>query len=173
MCIINIKNLIFQFDPTYHNIHKDNLKFLQKQWSIKYINKNTGSWGWDITCSAAMLHGNPKCDVYESIAYTTYSGLTDSLYDAKNLYKLNFNRCQKICRDLNHKYSNYLKNIGHSDITHLINFKLLEKIARKVNLKKNGLTTQRNFLINLGILQRAEIISKNLSFVKKSNIFYI
>lgn len=103
----NIKNLIFQFDPTYHNIHKDNLKFLQKQWSIKYINKNTGSWGWDITCSAAMLHGNPKCDVYESIAYTTYSGLTDSLYDAKNLYKLNFNRCQKICRDLNHKYSNY------------------------------------------------------------------
>ena len=72
----------------------------------------------------------------------------------------------------NHKYNNYLKNIGHSDITHLINFKLLEKIARKVNLKKNGLTTQRNFLINLGILQRAEIISKNLSFVKKSNIFY-
>ena len=47
----NIKDLIFQFDPTYHNIHKDNLKFLQKQWSIKYINKDTGSWGWDITCS--------------------------------------------------------------------------------------------------------------------------
>ena len=96
----------FSIDPTYHNIHKDNLKFLQKQWSIKYINKDTGSWGWDITCSAAMLHGHPKCDVYESIAYTNTS-LTDSLYDAKKSYKLNFNRCQKICRDLNHKYSNF------------------------------------------------------------------
>ena len=26
----NIIDLIFQFDPTFHNIHKDNLKFLQK-----------------------------------------------------------------------------------------------------------------------------------------------
>ena len=30
----------------------------------------------------------------------------------------------------------------------------------------------RNFLINLGILQRAEIISKNLSFQKKADIYY-
>ena len=84
----NIKDLIFQFDPTYHNIHKDNLKFLQKQWSIKYINKDTGSWGWDITCAAAMLHGHPKCDFYESIPYTSYSSLTDRFYYTKNSYYL-------------------------------------------------------------------------------------
>ena len=71
-----------------------------------------------------------------------------------------------------HKYNNFLKDIGNSDITHLINFKLFEKIVKKLNLKVNGFTTQRKFLINLGILQRAEIIAKKLSIIKKANIFY-
>jgi len=30
----------------------------------------------------------------------------------------------------------------------------------------------KKFLLNLGILSRAEIISKNLSFSKKANIYY-
>ena len=34
------------------------------------------------------------------------------------------------------------------------------------------LTSQREFLLKMGILERAEIISKNLPFSKKSDIFY-
>jgi len=36
----------------------------------------------------------------------------------------------------------------------------------------NNLTTQRKFLIELGIKQRAEIISKNQNFLKKADIYY-
>ena len=34
------------------------------------------------------------------------------------------------------------------------------------------ITSQRNFLVKLGIKQRAEIISKNKSFLKKADIYY-
>ena len=37
---------------------------------------------------------------------------------------------------------------------------------------KNNLTTQKNFLLKMGIKQRAEIISKNQNFLKKADIFY-
>ena len=71
-----------------------------------------------------------------------------------------------------HKNVNILKNYGSSDITHKINFKMIEKIFKYLNLKPQGITTQRKFLLNLGILQRAEIISKNLPFQKKIDIYY-
>ena len=34
------------------------------------------------------------------------------------------------------------------------------------------MTTQKEFLIKLGILQRAEIISKNIPFSKKADIYF-
>ena len=34
------------------------------------------------------------------------------------------------------------------------------------------LTTQKDFLLKMGILRRAEIISKNLSFLKKSDVYF-
>ena len=37
---------------------------------------------------------------------------------------------------------------------------------------KNNLTTQKDFLIKMGIKERAEIISKNQNFLKKADIFY-
>ena len=71
-----------------------------------------------------------------------------------------------------HKYSNVLNNIGNSDITHNINFHLLKKIVLKSGGLRNSITSQRNFLISLGIKQRAESLSKNISFLKKADIFY-
>lgn len=63
-----------------------------------------------------------------------------------------------------HKLSDVLKNFGKSDITYDINFKLIEKIVKKLGLKVNGITDQKNFLQELGILERAEIISKKSTF---------
>ena len=71
-----------------------------------------------------------------------------------------------------HAVSELFKEFKNSDITYKINFKLLKKITNVLKLKCQGITTQRNFLINLGIKQRAEIISRNLTFSKKADIYY-
>ena len=71
-----------------------------------------------------------------------------------------------------HNFNNVLDNFGKSDITYNLNFFLLKKIVKKLNLKVAGLTSQRNFLTRLGILDRAEILAKNLQFSKKADIYY-
>ena len=37
---------------------------------------------------------------------------------------------------------------------------------------ESNLTTQKDFLIKMGIMQRAEILCKNQSFLKKADIYY-
>mgnify|MGYP001266876578 FL=1 len=71
-----------------------------------------------------------------------------------------------------HKNVDLLDSFGKADITYNINFNIFEKILKNFNLKINGKTTQKKFLINLGILKRAEIISKNLPFSKKADIYF-
>ena len=71
-----------------------------------------------------------------------------------------------------HKYNCVLNDISNSDITHSLNFKTIEKIVQKFKLRVCGFTNQKNFLKNLGIFERAEIISKNLPFSKKADIYY-
>ena len=70
-----------------------------------------------------------------------------------------------------HKFSNILEDFSNSDITYNISFYLLKKISKKLNLKVTGITTQKNFLTKLGIMQRAEILARNLKFSKKANIY--
>ena len=71
-----------------------------------------------------------------------------------------------------HKISEVLEEFGNSDITYKLNFELLKKITNILKLKCQGVTTQRNFLTNLGIQERAEILSRNLPFSKKADIYY-
>jgi NADH dehydrogenase [ubiquinone] 1 alpha subcomplex assembly factor 7 len=71
-----------------------------------------------------------------------------------------------------HKHVDLLNNFNKADITYNINFKIIEKILKNFKLKINGKTNQKEFLLNLGILKRAEIISKNLSFSKKADIYF-
>ena len=72
----------------------------------------------------------------------------------------------------NHKFANILDNIGEADITHNINFDLFKKFTEQDRSLKVNLTTQKKFLIKLGIKERAEIISKDLNFLKKADIYY-
>ena len=72
----------------------------------------------------------------------------------------------------NHKYSNVLENIGESDITYNINFNLFQKFISQFKNLDTAITTQKKFLTSMGILQRAEIVSKNLAFSKKTDLFY-
>ena len=71
-----------------------------------------------------------------------------------------------------HKYSDVLKNIGDSDITYNINFNLFKKFTNQFKKLDSIITNQNKFLTSMGILQRAEILGKNLPFSKKTDLFY-
>ena len=72
----------------------------------------------------------------------------------------------------NHKFANILENIGNVDITHNISFDLFKRFTKKMGGLANNLTTQKEFLLKMGIKQRAQIISKNQSFLKKADIYH-
>lgn len=70
-----------------------------------------------------------------------------------------------------HKSSNILKDVGNTDITHILNIPFLKKISKNLNLELDYIT-QGEFLIDLGILKRAEILASKKKFLEKANIFY-
>ena len=70
------------------------------------------------------------------------------------------------------KHSMVLENVGNSDITYNINFHFINRIVNKFSNLNSCYTSQNKFLTNLGIYQRAEIISKNKTFNDKADIFY-
>ncbi len=71
-----------------------------------------------------------------------------------------------------HKFANILDDIGNVDITHNINFELFRNYIRSIGELDSSLTTQKKFLIKMGIKERAEIISKKHNFSKKADIYY-
>ena len=70
------------------------------------------------------------------------------------------------------KYSKVLENIGKSDITYNLNYYFIKRIVKNFDELNINFTSQKEFLTNLGIHKRAEIICKNKTFSEKSNIFY-
>ena len=51
-------------------------------------------------------------------------------------------------------------------------FLKMQTNIKNLKLKCQAITSQRNFLISLGIEKRAEILSKNLTFLKKADVYY-
>ena len=72
----------------------------------------------------------------------------------------------------NHKHSNILEDIGDCDITYNINFNLFKRFIDQFDDLNFIITNQKKFLTSMGIIQRAEIISENIPFSKKSDLFY-
>jgi cyclopropane-fatty-acyl-phospholipid synthase len=72
----------------------------------------------------------------------------------------------------NHKYSNILEDIGDSDITYNINFSLFKKFTKQFDELDSIISNHKKFLTSMGIVQRAEIISENIPFSEKSDLFY-
>ena len=71
-----------------------------------------------------------------------------------------------------HKYLNVLKSFQNSDITYNLSFNLINMIIKKLGPCTSLSTTQKKFLTKLGILDRAEIISKNMPFSQKADIYF-
>jgi cyclopropane-fatty-acyl-phospholipid synthase len=72
----------------------------------------------------------------------------------------------------NHKHSSVLEDIGESDITYKINFNLFKRFIGQFDDLNLIITNQKKFLTSMGIIQRAEIISENIPFSKKTDLFY-
>ena len=72
---------------------------------------------------------------------------------------------------MNHKKNSLLNNLGKADITSHVNFKLLNEFFIKNNLDVKKIISQQKFLKNMGIIERAEIISKKMKFRDKSNVY--
>ena len=70
-----------------------------------------------------------------------------------------------------HKKNILLKNLGKADITSHVNFALLSEFFLKNGLKTKGIITQKEFLQNMGILERAKMISKKMKFREQSNLY--
>ena len=71
-----------------------------------------------------------------------------------------------------HKYSDILDNFGKSDITFSLNFYFIEQLIKKFGSFHSLMTNQKKFLTSLGILQRAEMLTKNMPFTKKADIYF-
>jgi len=83
--------------------------------------------------------------------------------------KKNQNTLQSIKK---HKYTNILLMPHSSDITSHLNFTLFNSILKKNNLNVKKIIDQSKFLKKIGILERANILSKKMTFKEKANMFY-
>ena len=73
---------------------------------------------------------------------------------------------------MKHKKNNLLENLGKADITAHVNFNLLNEFFLKNNLKVKNIITQKQFLENMGILNRAQLIAKKMKFSQQSDLYF-
>jgi len=71
-----------------------------------------------------------------------------------------------------HRYIDFFSKPSHADITSHINFNLFNEILNKSNLDVKKIIHQREFLKKIGILERANILSKKMTFKEKANMYY-
>lgn len=83
--------------------------------------------------------------------------------------KKNLNTLQSVKK---HKNINLMYRPGHSDISSQLNFKLFNEILKKNKLNVKKIVNQNEFLKKMGILERANILSKKMTFREKANMFY-
>ena len=72
---------------------------------------------------------------------------------------------------MGHKKNSLLKNLGNADITSLVNFSLLNEYFIKKKLKIKRVVAQKFFLEKMGIIERADILSKKMNFKEQSNLY--
>ena len=73
---------------------------------------------------------------------------------------------------INHQKNNLLENLGKADVTAHVNFSLLNEFFLKQNLKIKNLITQKEFLENMGITKRAEILARKMRFNQQSDLYF-
>ena len=90
------------------------------------------------------------------------------LIDYGYLKPNNQNTLQSVMK---HKKNNLLNNLGSADVTSHVNFSLLSEFFLKNNLQIKKSISQKKFLENMGIIERAKILSKKMKFTEQSDLY--
>ena len=72
---------------------------------------------------------------------------------------------------IKHKKNKLFNNLGKADISAHVNFSLLNEFFLKNNLKVSSIVTQKEFLKNMGILERANVVAKKMRFSEQSDLY--
>ena len=72
---------------------------------------------------------------------------------------------------MKHKKNYLLNNLGKADITAHVNFQLLNEFFSKNGLKIKNVVSQKNFLEDMGIFERAKILAKKMKFTEQSDLY--
>jgi cyclopropane-fatty-acyl-phospholipid synthase len=156
------------FEKKIKKINKNNFELIDTITNIQNLEKKIGI---NLSNNQKIIEFSPLTYKYLNIISKKINSFHGGLLiiDYGYIEKKMKNSLQSVYK---HKFNQILENFARSDITYNISFHLLKKITKKLNLKVAGLATQKDFLTKLGIVQRAEIISKNLQFSKKADIYY-
>ena len=147
---------------------KDNIFFYEKKINIKKIEKNLN---FNISRGQTFIE-------YSELGFNYLKDISKIIKkNTGGLLLIDYGYTEKKMKNTlkavsNHKIANILNDKGNIDITHNINFNLFKRFVEKMGGLKNNLTSQRNFLLRMGIQQRAEILSRNLNFSKKADIYF-
>ena len=163
-----IKKKRIWFEKFVNLKEKDNNFFFEKKINIKKIEKNLN---FNISKGQTFIE-------YSELGFNYLKDISKIIKkNTGGLLLIDYGYNEKKMKNTlkavsNHKIANILNDKGNVDITHNINFNLFKRFIEKIGGLKNNITSQRNFLLRMGIQQRAEIISKNLDFSKKADIYF-
>ena len=150
--------------------------FLDKENKIKTIYKVASNKNKNLIKSFKILK-NLKFIEFPKLGFQELSKIIKKicskngcllLIDYGHLNPNNQNTLQSV---MNHKKNNLLNNLGKADITSHVNFKLLNEFFLKNNIKVKKIVTQKFFLESMGIVERANILSKKMKFSDQSNLY--
>ena len=160
----------------------------EKKWHERYVKfiDNTHKEYLDIPLDIEKFEKKIKFNISDKQTFIEYSPQADDyLKNITNKIKKNNgglliidyayvdkkikNTLQAVSK---HKYCGVLDEFGNSDITYNPNFDLIIKMLKRFGTFNSLMTTQKHFLTKLGIMERAEIISKNMQFSEKADIYF-
>ena len=72
---------------------------------------------------------------------------------------------------INHRFNSINKNIANADITALVNFNLYKKYFNYKDLSVEDIISQSKFLQRMGIVERVKMVSDEMNFKNKSNLY--
>ena len=85
------------------------------------------------------------------------------LIDYGYLNTSNRSTLQTVMKNKKINMNSLFKNLGRADITALVNFSLLKEYFKKKELKVKKIVSQKFFLEKMGIIERAQILEKNMN----------
>lgn len=144
------KKLSFEFTKTKKNIKK----------ILNYLPKNTNfiEYPVDLLSLLNQISKILKIDKHNLFIGFDYGYYSNKFYDTVQCLK-------------QHKKIDLFSDPGNSDITHLVNFYLVEQILKKKGIPNITLTTQSNFLKKNGVIERLkQSLKHSSSFEHKEKV---